>query len=222
MSVYHLGFQISTKETTTYLGGLPHLDTSTIWPLCPSTGQPQLHLMTLGPDFFFIPTINAGYSLSVFVSFDYEQRGNNIALPREFAINDTQQVNKVKQGFCQVLLHKTGLLPAAAPSPNYLPLPKCSIDKSPFSLQELKEETTIPGSGLDVSKFGGIPGWLQDDISLGPKFSYLLQVSEYDIRLLSPEHEGLFRGGLGYLYLNRNIRKLTETYEAGHFFVQFT
>jgi hypothetical protein len=221
MSVLHLAFQPSEAKEQSYFGGLPHLAEGTVWPLCPTTQQPQLHLLTLSPDFFFTPTLAEGYCLSVFVSFDYE-RPENIALPREFAISDSSQVTNASRGFCQVLLHKPGTAASPAPSEGYLPLPQCTISRSPFSAQEMKDEVATPGSGLDVSKFGGIPGWLQDDISLGPKYGYLLQVNEYDIRRISSRHEGVFRGGMGYLYLNRNAKKLTPPCEAGYFFIQFT
>jgi hypothetical protein len=222
MSVLHLQLKPATDPSASFFGGLPFLADSGQWPLCPTTGQPQLHLFTLASDFFFTPTISAAHAVSVFVSFDFAQRGNNLSLSRELAINLPEQAGNAALGYAKVLLHEPGAIPCPAPSEVYLPLPVCAIERSPFLPQEIKEEVATPGRGLDVSKFGGIPGWLQDDISLGPKFGYLLQISEFDIRTVSPEHEGIFRDGMGYLLLNRNSRKLTPPCETGHFFIQFT
>ena len=222
MSVLHLKLTPDSKPLSSFFGGLPHLADAAQWPTCPATGEPQLHLLTLGPDFFFTPTIGEGYALSVFVSFDFAPDSPHLSIPRELAINLPEQAANAGNGYSRVLLHQPGAAPTPAPSAAYRALPQCAIERPAFSAEEVKAEVATPGQGLDVSKFGGIPGWLQDDIFLGPKFGYLLQLSELDIRKVSPDHAGLFRDGLGYLFLNRNSRKLTPPAEAGHFFIQFS
>ncbi|MBO0933298.1 hypothetical protein [Fibrella aquatilis] len=178
--------------------------------------------MTLGADFFYTPTIRQADSLSVFVSFDFGNKTNAIALSRQMAVNSQDQFGNTKAGYCRVVLHQAGNAPTPPPSADYVPLPLCQVKRSDFSAAEMADEVAEPGRGLDVSKFGGIPGWLQDDIFFQPRYDYALQLSEYDIRRLSPAHEGIFRGGMGYLYIDNNAKKLSTPAEGGYFFIQFT
>ena len=220
--MHHLRFKDPIASQKAYLGGLPLLDDCKSWPTCPKTGQPQLLLLTLKPNFFFIPTIKSDECISVFVSYDYSKGGGNLALTRELAITSNDDTNKVKNGFARVILHKMASTPCPMPTNDYPILKEKSIELEKFSDDEAKEEVAEPGRGTEISKFVGIPGWLQDDITFGMKFGYLLQVNEIDISRISPAHEGIFREGVGYLFLNRNSKKLNSPCEVGYFFIQFT
>ncbi|WP_201174149.1 hypothetical protein [Pseudomonas sp. S31] len=83
----------------------------------------------------------------------------------------------------------------------------------PIGAQETDEQDS---SANGISKIGGIPCWIQDDESNG--LFYFMQIDEYDLDTLFPDHRGLFAGGMGYLLLAPNIS--ANGFEAGRLKIQ--
>lgn len=217
MSVFHLKFSNSDSES--YIGGEPLVSDISQIPMVPHTNEKQVLLLTLSYDFFKIPILKEDEVLSIFISC-----GNDfINITRALAVNDNNQSTNLKgEKYATVLIHKKS---SPITDKNLRVLPKSFISTEPFTPTELKEETSLPGSGSEYSKLNGIPGWLQDNVFIEPKYQYWLQLNESDLVKISKEYENLFRDGIGYLFLNRNIKKMNITFEpleAGIFFIQFT
>ena len=207
------------------LGGgawLPCLDD---WPVTPDTKEPLLPIMTIRPDFF--PTVrfkSPDLALTIFVSVEYTGHGYDRfydGQARKFAANDRYQFKALVPGYARIILHPVGPKELFAQT-DFPYIPKHAMAVRSFTNEEIEEELADPDMGLDASKFLGRPAWLQDPIYEGPKHSFEIQIRESDIMAVSPEHEGIFHEGTGYVFIANNLNRLDSLSEGGIFIVQFT
>lgn len=175
-----LTFSAPPKKDEAFLGGSPRLPQNIAWPH-DSQGCPLMHLISLPASFVndnsHEISVNHGLTISVFTPFD------------------TNPLNHIHKA-----MNENGIAIAysvANTERNEHPFP---LKKSPIGA----EETNEPDSSANgVSKVGGIPCWIQDDESNGLVF--FMQIDEYDLDALFPDHRGLFAGGMSYLLLSPNI-----------------
>jgi hypothetical protein len=216
MSVFHIKFNQYQGEGS-YLGGKPNITNINWIPSMPDSKKKQKLLLTLQANFFKSQVLKEDELLSIFIS----NEKNSINITRQLAVNDNTQSENFKNRYATVLIHKRGSLLAE----DIEIFPAASISITPFSADELKEETQTPGAGSEYSKLNGIPGWIQDNVFIEPKYQFWLQLNENDLNKFSNEYDDIFRQGMGYLFLNRNIKKMNiteEPQEAGIFFIQFS
>jgi uncharacterized membrane protein len=219
MSVFHIQFSKDQTISNSYIGGYNEYIHSDFIPVIPGTNEKQFLLLTLTDKFFKSPVIKEDEVLSVFIS----KSENSINITRHLAVNGKDQINNLSAGYAKVFISKKVNSPQAQGSDSALP--KFYLHTEQFTDAELAEETEVPGSGSEYTKLNGLPGWLQDNIFIDIKYQYWLQLNEYDVRKLDKTYDDIFRGGIGYLFLSRNIKKLNVTstpQEAGFFFIQFT
>ncbi|MBB5882141.1 hypothetical protein GGR74_003363 [Xanthomonas arboricola] len=62
---------------------------------------------------------------------------------------------------------------------------------------------------------------MHDPIHTSPRYYFLAQFVESQLRRVDPGYAGLFGDGTGYLFADQRARKLGGA-AAGHFFIQFT
>jgi len=86
----------------------------------------------------------------------------------------------------------------------------------------MKEELEDLDCGVGISKILGRPAWLQDPLYESPRYYFLAQLTDSDIAKISPRHEGIFGGGIGYIFADNRAKKMNEGDLGGYFFVQFT
>lgn len=198
------------------LGGSPLIEAVSDWPDIPGTTSKQTLLFTIFPEHFKIPTLSADNCLSVFISFD---KNRNYA--DEFAYHSKADVRK-NQEYTTVLLHKRAQQRLTDPSLNYTELPMFSVVERPFSQVEFDADTRGLTKGSELSKSGGQPGWLQDMVFIGPQYFFELQLNEFDLRKKAGAYDDIFNDGIGFLFLNHNIKKFVPPKQAGVFFIQYT
>lgn len=51
---------------------------------------------------------------------------------------------------------------------------------------------------------------------------FLAQLADADIAKVSPRHEGIFGGGIGYVFADNRAKKMKNADVGGYFFIQFT
>jgi hypothetical protein len=216
MSVFHIKFDQFHGEGSR-LGGKPNFTNINWIPSVPESSRKQKLLLTLQADFFKSQLLKKDELLSIFISNDK----NSINITRQLAVNDNAQAENFEKRYAKVLIHKRGSIL----EDDIEILPAASISTTPFSTHELKEETQTPGAGSEYSKLNGIPGWIQDNVFMEPKYQFWLQLNETDLNKFNSEYDDIFRQGIGYLFLNRNIKKMNitdEPQDAGIFFIQFS
>lgn len=204
------------------LGGGAWFNSKDYWPICPISKKYLLPVMTIRGNFF--PTErfpSPDLCITVFISVIYNKGSFYGINSRHFAASDTKELSSIKKGTSRVILHDVGdkeiFMDVDFPYIN-----KCGMHLVEFTSEEKDEEVQEPDDSLYLSKFSAFPSWLQDPVIPPPSFSFNLQLLEYDIVKISPEHEGIFNDGAGYLFLSRNLRRMKNMDEAGFFIVQYT
>ncbi len=97
-----------------------------------------------------------------------------------------------------------------------------SVPFIPLTPDQMQEELEDLDSGAGISKVLGRPAWLQDPLYESPRYYFLAQLTETDITKISPGHEGLFGGGIGYIFADNRAKKMKEGDLGGYFLTQFT
>lgn len=217
---------IFTKEKTThsfgYIGGGVEKFPQELWAKIPHSEHYQTHLLTLYPNFYHESDRIANHRISIFISLENHALGGvKSSLTDKFTVhsnNDLSQLNN--EHYAIAIFYKID----------------DSIDEynlSDFSLPRQYMNETSPenqhdyaaaeheffeehGMGLDVSKLFGIFYFEQDVIFPPPKFSATLQLLEEDIE----DTLNIFQHGIGYFFMDRNIKKLKHGDQAGLFFIQ--
>lgn len=203
------------------IGGGAWLTDLHLWPKTPETGQLMLPVITMTSTFLNVSFIPSGMAITVFVSVESVSETFKRSSIRKLAIHQQSEMKKLKLGRSQVLLH------TVAPSelnPSTLadPIPRTYITLQPLTPEQMEEEMEDPECGASVSKILGRPAWLQDPLYEPPRYYFLAQLLDADIAKVSPRHEGLFGGGIGYIFADSRAKNMTEGGVAGYFLVQFS
>lgn len=220
-----MGFRkILTSNTDKFfgqIGGGAWLNTIEQWPTDPDTGDLMLPVMMLTENALNIQYLPEGMALTVFVSIQRSKDSFKRSSLRNITINQKSEFDVLKKGYSKVLLHKRSseeIFPETA---------KDLINKKYIDLQEFDdsddaEEAEDDINGASISKVLGRPHWLQDLIPETPRYYFLAQITDYDIRTISPQHEGIFGNGMGYIFADNRAKKLDDGADGGYFFIQFT
>ncbi|MDV7696438.1 hypothetical protein N6B72_05840 [Chryseobacterium soli] len=203
------------------IGGGAWLTDPALWPKDPKTGKLMMPLMTMTSSFLSIPFIPSGMALTVFISVEKESNIYKHSSTRQFTVHQQSEMDKLSLGYSKVLLHTLAeieLTPATLEDP----IPKTYIAQQPLTSEQMEEELNDPDSGIGISKVLGRPCWLQDPLYESPRYYFITQLLDSDITKISPRHEGLFGGGIGYIFADNRAKKLQKGNEAGYFLVQFS
>jgi hypothetical protein len=207
-----------------YFGGFPWIENEDNWPICPQTGENMLHLMTILPSIMG-DSFSEDNCVSIFISFDVDvNKSPKKTLSDNYTFHESKDIDKLKSGFSKVIMTKKADKPLNSGKAKFV-LPFKNIEKRPYTDKEYEEEKTLveeANMGIDKSKFMGIPFFEQDIIDPSMRYFFLLQLNEWDIDVFAEEYKGIFQGGLGYVYLDRNIKKIQIGKDAGFFFIQHT
>ena len=203
------------------IGGGAWLTDLALWPKDPQTGQLMLPVITMTSTFLDVPFLSSGMALTVFVSVERTDETYTRSSVRKLTVHQQSEMEKLQLGHSQVLLHALAtseLTPAALVDP----IPRTYIAQQPFTPEQMEEELEDVDSGAGISKALGRPAWLQDPLYESPRYYFLAQLSDADIAKISPSHEGIFGGGIGYVFADNRAKKLKEGDVGGYFLVQFT
>ncbi len=218
----------STKrkpESIGYIGGGVEIFPKTLWQKIPNSENYQTHLLTLYPEFFHESECIKDFRISVFISLEKHILGGiKDSLTSNFTINNQEDLANIENGYAYAVFYKTdinqqeyNLSDISLPRKFFAPLKHTDVEYIEYAKEEHKifENT---GMGLDVSKYCGIFFFEQDSIIMHPKYSRLLQLLEEDIE----DDLHIFQSGIGYFYLDKNIKKLKSGDNVGVFFIQNT
>ncbi|GAL61571.1 hypothetical protein [Algibacter lectus] len=211
-----------TENSIGYFGGGTINMPENIWPKIPKREAHQTHLCTLYPVFFKNGSLEKTKQISIFISIENHILGGvKETTSSKFTVNSTSDLKILNEGYSKVIIYDTKT------ETNNLSLSETVLGKKYFELDSSNKEKHMDeehifleenGMGLDVSKFKNIPFFEQDIINPHPKYSFYLQLLEEDIE----NNLHVFQNGIGYFYLDKNIKKLKSGNEAGIFFIQNT
>lgn len=204
------------------VGGGAFLEDIALWPRAPDSGQLMTPLMTLSERFLPEAFVPEGMAISVFIVVKERDGYFSESIQRRYTAHQQSELKAViDRGYSRVILHTLSEQPLFPPAET-MALPRKFIHFEAMNEEELAAELEDADAGLEFSKPQGRAGWLQDPIFPPEHHTLLMQLSEYDITQWSPEHEGWFVDGIGYLYLDAHARQGQQGDEAGYFFIQFT
>lgn len=203
------------------IGGGAWLNDLSLWPKDPKTGKPMLPVVMLTSKFLSVPFIPEGMAITVFVSVERSDGIFKRSSLREFTVHQQSEMDKLKLGYSKVLLHSLASQELFTETLD-IPITRKYITQQAFSAEEIAEELDDETSGAGLSKVLGRPCWLQDPLYENPRYYFLAQILDSDIGKISPQHEGLFAAGIGYVFADNRAKKLSEGADAGYFFIQFT
>ncbi|QCI11122.1 hypothetical protein E6B08_06735 [Pseudomonas putida] len=205
------------------VGGGALLKDIALWPANPETGELLTPVLTLTERFQAATFIPPGMAITVFLAAERQSGGSfNRTLQRRYTVNQQSELKAaINSGFARVILHELADH-SLEPSDHPLLLNRAFIDFEDMSDDEEQEEHEDEDSGIDLSKSSGRPCWLQDPIYEPQRYMFMMQLLDADVAEASPQHEGLFAEGIGYLFVDLQARRGKEGDEAGFFFIQFT
>ncbi|ANI63313.1 hypothetical protein [Pseudomonas sp. GR 6-02] len=203
------------------IGGGARLTDIDLWPKDPTKGHLMLPVLMMTSDFLSTSFIPSGMALTVFVSVEREGDTYKRSSLRQLTVHQQSEMEKLAQGHSKVLLHTLAPFELMPPTLED-PIPRSYIAQQPLTDEQMTEELEDPDCGASISKILGRPGWLQDPLYESPRYYFLAQILDADIAKISPRHEGLFGGGIGYVFADNRAKKMKEGDEAGYFLVQFT
>lgn len=203
------------------IGGGAWLTSLDLWPKAPQTGQFMLPVITMTSTFLRVPFLPPGMALTVFVCVERNDDTCTRPSARKLAVHQQTEMEKLQLGHSCVLLHT---LASSELKPAMLvdPIPRNYIAQQPLTPDQMQEELEDLDSGAGISKVLGRPAWLQDPLYESPRYYFLAQLTETDITKISPGHEGLFGGGIGYIFADNRAKKMKEGDLGGYFLTQFT
>lgn len=206
-----------TKNSIGYIGGGVSISNE-LWPLIPNKSTHQTHLCTLFPSFFRNGSLFENKNISIFISVEKHKLGGvKESVSSKYTVNQKNDLNSLSERYSQVLVYDYV-------NNEELSLSEIVLEQKYFEFIEdtseyLEEEHEFfeeNGMGLDISKQLGIPYFEQDKINPGPKYQFYMQLLEEDIE----SEYNIFQRGIGYFYLDRNLKKLKTGDDAGLFFIQ--
>ncbi|PLR62196.1 hypothetical protein QCBJ_16780 [Pseudomonas sp. QC2] len=203
------------------IGGGAWLTGLDLWPKDPQTGQLMLPVITMTSTFLGVPFIPSGMALTVFVSVEPTDKTYTRSSIRKLTVHQQSEMEKLQLGHSKVLLHALAtseLTPATLVDP----IPRTYIAQQPLTSKQMEEELEDLDCGAGISKALGRPAWLQDPLYESPRYYFLAQLIDADIAKISPNHEGIFGGGIGYIFADNRAKKMKEGDVGGYFLVQFT
>ena len=141
------------------------------------------------------------------------------SLTSKYTVNQKNDLTILKEGYSKVLIYDQT-------NDEELNLSEIILKKKFFEFisdtEEYMEKEHVffeeNGMGLDISKLQSIPYFEQDIINPSPKYQFYLQLLEEDIE----KEFKIFQTGIGYFYVDKNIKKLKSGDDAGLFFIQNT
>ena len=210
-----------TENSIGFIGGGINKIPRDIWPKIPLTENYQTHLCTLFPSFFRNGNMSENRNISIFISAEEHNLGGvKESISSKYTINQKGDLKLLSDGYSEALIYDTN------EKSEDLSLSTIVIDRKYFEIsidnEEYMEKEHLffeeNGMGLDISKLQSIPYFEQDIITPNPKYQFYLQLLEEDI----DENFRIFQRGIGYFYLNRNIKRLNSGDNAGLFFIQNT
>lgn len=203
------------------IGGGAWLTDLDLWPKDPKTGQLMLPVMTMTSTFLNVPFIPPEMALTVFICVERNDETYTRSSVRQLTVHQQNEMEKLKLGHSCVLLHK--LAPSELTPPQLAdPIPRAYIAQEPLTPEQMEEELEDLDCGAGISKVLGRPAWLQDPLYESPRYFFLAQLIDADIAKISPRHEGIFGGGIGYVFSDNRAKKMKEGDVGGYFLVQFT
>lgn len=203
------------------IGGSAWLTSLDLWPKDSETGQFMLPVVMITSTFLTVPFIPPGMAITVFVSTEYGRDAIKRSSVRKLAVHQQCEMEKLKLGHSYVLLHELASGEINA-SDIIEVMPRAYIALQPLAPKQMEEELDDPDCGIGVSKALGRPAWLQDPLYESPRYYFLAQILDSDIAKISPRHEGIFGGGIGYIFADSRAKKMQAAGAAGYFLVQFT
>lgn len=214
---------VPPSDTQSQIGGGAWLENIENWPKIPGSENKMLPLLTLRQeDFFPDRECLLGMAITVFISSRTDTKGFSASVARKMCVSDNQSRDSVlRGGHSAVLLHRVGQK-ELTPDIETPYIKKNGVKLLPFSKTEETDDLEDEINGIECSKKAGRPSWIQDEIYMDPKHYFFLQITEEDITSISLRHEGVFRGGIGYLFLKNGLNKLGDNAIAGEFFIQFS
>lgn len=117
--------------------------------------------------------------------------------------------------YINAALNEGGKVIAYFPCKSHSSIYKPTLDSSLISVIDNPENDTRDNG---IAKIGGIPSWLQDEENTTLEF--ILQINNSRLNKSAPKHKGILVGGMGYLFLKREITNQDQ--EAGSFIIQTT
>lgn len=202
------------------VGGGAFLEDIALWPLAPSSGKMMTPLITLREHFLPVRFLPEGMALTVFIAVDARDGTFDSSIQHRYTVNLQSELEEVRQGgYSRVLLHKLSEQ-ALWPTSDTVVIPPKFIDFVEMTDAEVEADLEDDRNGLGISKPVGRRFWLQDAIGESNRYSFLMQLMEYDIAEWSPVHAGLIGRGVGYLYVDRQARRGKQGDEGGYFFIQ--
>ncbi|MBB5766349.1 hypothetical protein [Xanthomonas euroxanthea] len=202
-------------------GGGAWLHDAAQWPTDPATGQPMLPIVMLTGSFLPTPYLPEEMALTVFASIERPGGGHSRSSLRRLTVNQQGECDKLALGHSKVLLHRRAAQEVCV-GDGALLLGRHWIDLQPFNDDDMAEELEDDDNGAGMSKQLGRPCWVHDPIHTSPRYYFLAQFVESQLRRVDPGYAGLFGDGTGYLFADQRARKLGDGAAAGHFFIQFT
>lgn len=181
----------------------------------------MLPVIMMTSEFLNVPFIPSGMAITVFISAERNDETYKRSSIRKLAVHQQSDMEKSRFGHSKVLLHT--LAPMELTPPDLFdPIPRTYFTLQPLTDDQMKEELDDPESGVSISKVLGRPCWLQDPLYESPRYYFLAQLTDAAIAQISAHHEGLFGGGIGYVFADNRAKKMTEGDEVGYFVLQFT
>ncbi len=210
-----------TERSIGFSGGGTVRMPNNIWPKIPKTEIHQTHLCTLFSNFFRNGSLAENKNISIFISIEKHTLGGvKETLSSKYTINQKNDLNLLDEGYSQALIYNH------LDNDDELKLSSIIFPKKYFEIipdtEDYMEKEHLffeeNGMGLDISKLQNIPYFEQDIINPSPKYQFYLQLLEEDI----VKDLQIFQEGIGYFYVNKNIKKLNSGDSAGLFFIQNT
>jgi hypothetical protein len=189
--------------------------------LSPPDSEMQ-HLVTFSSEFFPYNFFDKSLFMSVFISLKKQDGEFLRTEARKYTLNLQEDKNIVESKYNIVFLYDKEKLILSG-NEGFLDN-SYQLYLEDFTKAELQEELQTMeenGYGIECSKYLGFPYFLQDVIYFEPKFDFLVQLNEYDLKRVDKQFENVFQEGLGYIFVSKNIRKSITPNRIGYFFIQF-
>lgn len=215
--------QEKTAKSLGYIGGGVEKFPSEFWAKIPNSDHYQTHLLTLYPDFYHESEQIENHRISIFVSLENHALGGvTNSLTNNYTVNQKAEISHLKEPYAVAIFYQIddsiaeyNLSDFSLPRKFFHEMDRNSPE---YAVYRDNEHNFFEknGMGLEVSKLRGIFYFVEDKIMPPPKYSPLLQLLEEDVETSLR----IFQRGIGYFFLDRNLKKLKSGDKAGLFFIQ--
>lgn len=211
--MYSLRFLEKEIDRSGFIGGNIKYDESISFDF--PTGM--IPFITLETTFFPTDILKEDEMISVFIDENlfFGTSKNDFII--DLTMNNSEQENN--PNLYKIFKFKKGTTALLKKDQNILP--EISISLKDFTDEEMREELKDEDCGARLSKAFGRLGYLQDDVSFGMKFKFLLQIFENDLAKINSFYNGIFNNGSLYFFLNKNAKKINYGEDIGKLFIQF-